>query len=388
MDQVLINQVVSEFEKQFKRQPLLIASPGRINLIGEHIDYNNGLVFPAAIDKYIVCGIQKNDLQKSRIYSIDKNECIEIDVDAPIKYPSGHWLNYITGIVNELNKKNLSIENFDLAFSGNIPMGSGLSSSAALENAVVFGLNELFHLKLSKKEMVQISMQAEHNFAGVQCGIMDQFASMFGTKDHALYLNCNDLSFDDVPIQLDDFQLVLINSNVKHEHVDSAYNERRAQSNEGFAVLLKKYPNLSGLCQATLEQLATVKDELSELVYKRCLFAIEENIRVKQAKVALEDKDWKKLGELLFASHDGLQNLYEVSCIEIDFLVQKAKENIGVLGSRMMGGGFGGCSINLIKKDKTANFLNEVKPAFLTQFGHEIDIYMINITNGTHIIQT
>ncbi|MEZ5004511.1 MAG: galactokinase [Chitinophagales bacterium] len=386
MDSALIQTVKSEFKNRFRKDPLMIASPGRVNIIGEHIDYNNGAVFPAAIDKYVVCGIQKTDQDECSILALDKKELIHFNLTQLAKFPTGHWANYIIGVINELHQKGLSIAPVEIVFSGNIPMGAGLSSSAALENAIVFGLNELFQLHLSKTDMVQISMHAEHHFAGVQCGIMDQFASMFGKKDHAILLNCHDLSFEEVPILLDNHKLVLINSNVKHEHVDSAYNERRRQSEEGFSVLQCKFPELKGLCLASINQLKAIQEEISPIVYKRCQFAIQENARVLAAKAALTKKDWKALGELLTASHRGLQHLYEVSCPEIDFLVEQAILHPGVLGSRMMGGGFGGCTINLVESDQINDFVDMLQSIYLKQFGQSTDHYMINITDGTKMI--
>lgn len=386
MNKKLVQRVKSDFEEAFKTKPALIASPGRINLIGEHIDYSGGFVFPAAIDKYIVCAIQKNTLNHSRIYALDVDEKFNINLQDLGKPASGVWTSYVLGVINEIQKKGKTLQNFDLAFAGNIPMGAGLSSSAALENAVVFGLNEVFNLGFSKLEMIQISMQAEHNFAGVQCGIMDQFSSMMGKQDHALFLNCDNLNFQTIPLDHDGYQLVLINSKVHHVLSDSPYNERRNQCKEGLSILQNKFPEIKELCHANLSQLNVVKDSLSEIVFRRCQFAIEENERVKSAKIAIESKNWKRLGELLYKAHHGAQHLYEISCAEVDFLVDQAKIHSSVIGSRMMGGGFGGCTINLIKKNTVEDFINQTIPKFSSKFGHDPEVYHINISEGTKLI--
>ena len=366
--------------------PLLVASPGRINLIGEHTDYNDGYVLPAAIDKYIIGAFSKSSNKTSSIYSIDLNEGLELNLNNIQRQDSGSWKNYVLGVIAELQKIDRTPGNFNLIFGGDIPIGAGLSSSAALENCVVYGLNELFELGLSKEEMIQISMQAEHNFAGVKCGIMDQFASMNGVEGHAMFLDCRDLSYSQIPIQTEDYQLLLINTNVKHQLADSAYNKRKEECNEGLAIIQNEFPKVNSLRDVDLQHLNRIKDNMPETVYKRCHYVIEENARVAASKSAIEKKDWKKFGELLFASHDGLKNLYEVSCRELDFLVDKAKENPAVIGSRMMGGGFGGCTLNLAQKNRTTEFIEKVAQDYLLEFGTTVNFYPVNISNGTQII--
>lgn len=386
MIQELITRMRSAFEQQFKQKPLMIASPGRINLIGEHTDYNGGLVFPATIDKYIVCALSKSDWGYCRIYALDLDESFDLDLSKLEKQESGSWKNYIIGVIYGLLKKGAKVDNFNLVFGGNIPMGAGLSSSAALENGIVYGLNELFELGLSKNEIMNISITAEHDFAGVNCGIMDQFANLHGKSENAILLDCSDLSFQHIPIQLDDYQFLLINTNVKHQLSDSPYNQRKLACKTGLQVLQNQFPQLKSLSEADLGQLNSVKDRLSEEVYNRCLYVIEENKRVVSSKIALENKDWQSFGELLFASHKGLSSLYEVSCPELDFLVDLAKKDPSVMGSRMMGGGFGGCTINLIKKDNIDSFISKVETEYQNRFGFSISTYPVNISNGTQII--
>jgi len=362
--------------------PLLVASPGRINLIGEHTDYNDGYVLPAAIDKYIIGAFSKSSNKTSSIYSIDLNEGLELNLNNIQRQDSGSWKNYVLGVIAELQKIDRTPGNFNLIFGGDIPIGAGLSSSAALDTCVVYGLNELFELGLSKEEMIQISMQAEHNYAGVKCGIMDQFASMNGVEGHAMFLDCRDLSYSQIPIQTEDYQLILINTNVKHQLADSAYNKRKEECNEGLAIIQYEFPKANSLRDVSLVQLDMAKGKMSETVYKRCQYVIEENARVIESKSAIENKDWNKFGELLFASHDGLKNLYEVSCQELDFLVEQVKFNPKIIGSRMMGGGFGGCTVNLSHKTINEDDITRIKKEYFNRFGLELEVIPVGISDG------
>ncbi|MDP7568049.1 MAG: galactokinase [Flavobacteriales bacterium] len=386
MKKQLISRVKLFFLKELNTEPLLISSPGRINLIGEHTDYNKGLVFPASIDKYIISGFAKNEKNYCRIFALDLDESFDIDLDKLTKVGLGSWKNYVIGVLWGIKEKGLPLRNFDLVFSGNIPIGAGISSSAAVENSIVFGLNELFDLGLTKDEMLHISVQAEHNFAGVKCGIMDQFTNLNGSKGNALFLNCNDMSFEEIPIVLNDYQLLLINTNVKHQLSASPFNLRKKECSSGYNVLKEKFPELVSLSGANLAQLEVVKDELPDITYNRCKFVIQENNRVKLAKTAIKNKDCNRLGNLLFESHFGLKELYEVSCEELDFLVDLARNN-KVLGSRMMGGGFGGCTINLIKKDEVEVFVSNAAEKYQLKFGKSISAYPVNISGGIQLIQ-
>ncbi len=387
MNKELLNKIKAEFENRFPQNPLLVSSPGRINLIGEHTDYNMGLVFPATIDKYIITALAKSNESISIVYSIDLDESLKIDFNNLEKQEAGSWKNYVIGVISGLMDKDANIENFNLVFGGDIPIGAGLSSSAALENGIVYGLNELFGLGLSKNEMMDISILAEHDFAGVNCGVMDQFSNLHGKSGHAILLDCSDLSFQHIPVQLDDYQLLLINTNVKHQLSDSPYNQRKLSCKTGLQVLQNEFPELGSLSNAGLGQLYSVKEKLSPEVYNRCLYVIEENGRVKFSKSALEKKDWLSFGDLLFASHEGLSKLYEVSCPELDFLVDLAKEEKSVIGSRMMGGGFGGCTINLIEKGKVDDFIRKAGKAYQHKFGKSISAYPVNISDGTRLVK-
>jgi galactokinase len=386
MNYELQNRITDIFSERFGQKPVVVKSPARINLIGEHTDYNGGYVFPATIDKYIFAAVAPSGSAISNVFSVDYNENYVLNPDDLHKEESGSWKNYVAGVVYGLLEKGCKAGNFNMVIGGNIPLGAGLSSSAALENSIVFGLNHIFGLGLTNDEMMDISIAAEHNFAGVQCGVMDQFANLNGKKDNAVLLDCATMSFNHIPVQLDDYQLVLVNSNVKHILSDSPYNRRKQECNAGFGALKRKYPALLSLSRATMEQLDSVRGEITEVVYKRCKFVIEENRRVLSAKEALSGFDVLSFGSLLYQSHRGLSSLYQVSCDELDFLVDFAKDFNGVAGSRMMGGGFGGCTLNLVKNDKVESFSGKVTGTYFKEFGIKADVYRVKITDGTEIV--
>jgi galactokinase len=377
----LINKIKTSFQETFKTEPLMIFSPGRINIIGEHTDYNDGFVFPSAINKGIVAGIQKSDSKTSIAYAVDEDEQIEFSLDKLKSSTKGNWENYVFGVVAEIQNRSKTVGNFNIAFGGDIPVGAGMSSSAALENSVVFGLNELFDLGLTKEEMILISQKAEHNYAGVKCGIMDQYASMFGIENNALLLDCRTGTSKPYEINFEDHQLVLINTNVKHSLSDSAYNDRRSVC-ESISKLLK----VKALRDATENDLETIRFKVSPENYQKALYVIQENNRVIKASKAIEAGNLQTLGALIYASHYGLQHQYKVSCDELDFLVDQAKLNPNVLGARMMGGGFGGCTINLVAKDQSHTFTAKASKAYKEKFGKDCSIYFVELSNGTGII--
>jgi galactokinase len=383
MNKLLIEKITDCFKATFKTQPLLIFSPGRINLIGEHTDYNNGFVFPAAIHKGIYVAIEKSKTHVSTAIALDVKSKFEFTTNFLKRFKKGSWKNYLLGVVSEIKKKGKSISNFNLVFAGDIPNGAGLSSSAALENAIVYGLNELFQLGFTKEEMIFISQKAEHNFVGVQCGIMDQYASMFGEENTAILLDCKELKTKHYKIDFKEYDLLLINTNVKHSLADSAYNERRSVCKK-VATFLK----VDSLRETTLENINSIKNQISEDEYQKATFILQENERVLKASDAIENNDLKSLGSLMYQSHDGLQKQYKVSCVELDFLIELALENKAVLGARMMGGGFGGCTINLIKKEEIAIFTNTVKQQFNAKFNSNCSFYNIQLSNGTQQLKT
>ena len=381
MNQKLIHSVKQSFQNHFEKKPLMVFSPGRINLIGEHTDYNEGFVFPAAIDLGIALAIQKSASNRSCVYALNKEEMYEIDLSnlAPLK--DGGWRNYVLGVVGELAKIGITVGNFDSVFAGNIPGGAGMSSSAALENSFVFALNELFDLQMEKKDMIMISQKAEHNYVGVKCGIMDQYASMLGEKESALLLDCRSIKSQPFKIQLQNLQLVLVNTNVKHDLSESAYNDRRNVC-EKVARLL----NIQSLRDASESSLDRIKNQLSDSEYKKALYVLRENKRVQLFSEAILNKDYTSMGKLLYETHEGLSKNYKVSCDELDFLVEKTKSMDTVYGARMMGGGFGGCTINLVLESAIGTFKTEISNQFFEEFGIPCSIYDVTISQGTHLI--
>ena len=357
-------------------------APGRINIIGEHTDYNEGFVFPAAIDKGIVAAVQRSDSPLCKIIALDVEDELELDLNNLHALKNGGWKNYVIGVIAEIRKLRPEIGNFNLVFGGNIPIGGGVSSSAALENSIGYALNSLFELGFSKKELIKISQRADHNYVGVKSGIMDQFASMFGEKDTALLLDCRSLNYEKHIIHLGEYQFLLINTNVSHSLASSAYNERRATC-ERVAALLGK----SSLRDVSERELTSLKGKIPEADLKKAHFVISENKRTHLAAQAMNENDLNSLGKLLYHSHQGLQNEYEVSCEELDFLVDLTRENDTILGARMIGGGFGGCTINLIKKDAIEDFRSSTSAAYFKAFNRSCTFYDVNISGGTHLIE-
>ncbi|MCR1024665.1 galactokinase [Cellulophaga baltica] len=382
MNKELLHKIKTNFSEKFDTKPLMIFSPGRINIIGEHTDYNDGFVFPAAVDMGIILAIQKSDSIISTVYALDKHEELQFSLDELEPSTEGSWENYIKGVVAEIQNSGKTIGNFNLVFGGDIPGGAGMSSSAALENSVVFGLNILFDLQLSKEEMILISQKAEYNYVGVKCGIMDQYASMFGIKDNALLLDCRTVKSKPYKIDFKNYQLILINTNVKHSLSDSAYNDRRSVCES-----ISKMLDVQALRDATVNDLKEIQEQVTPENYQKALFIIQENDKVIMASRAIEEGNLNALGELLFDSHKGLQNQYKVSCDELDFLVNKAKSNKHVLGARMMGGGFGGCTINLISTEHTNAFTEDVARNYKEKFNIDCTVHAIKLSDGTRIIE-
>ena len=369
-------EIKKVFEEKFGGEGTLYASAGRINLIGEHTDYNEGYVFPGAIDKVIMADIRPNGTDKVRVFSIDINEYVEFGLNEE-DAPSESWARYIFGVCREIIKRGGVVKGFDAVFAGNVPLGAGLSSSAALESCFAFALNDLFNdNKIEKFELALIGQSTEHNYCGVNCGIMDQFASVMGQKGKLMRLDCRDLQYEYFPFNPEDYELVLVDSRVKHELKDSPYNKRR-ESCERVA----KELGLPSLREATFEMLDGIKDKISEEDYKRARFVIGEKQRVLDVCDALVKGDYETVGEKMYETHNGLSKDYEVSCVELDFLNDVAKE-CGVTGSRIMGGGFGGCTINLVKKDLRDQFVEKAFMAFNEKYGHEPKIYDVIISDG------
>jgi len=367
---------------------LTVDSPGRINIIGEHTDYNMGYVLPTAIEKKIIFKFQKNGLDKiCHVYSKGYDTGFELSLDK-LEKSKIEWENYILGVLNEISKRTDKLKGFDCTLESHVPIGSGVSSSAALECGLAFGLNEMFDLGLTKMDIVELSQAAEHTYAGTKCGIMDQFASVMSKEGHVILLDCESLEYSYIPIQIKPYKIVLLNTNVSHNLASGEYNVRRAQCEEGVAVLQKKYPEVKSLRNATMTMLNSVRKELDETAYNRCSYIIQEKTRVLEAVDSLKDNNLKRVGELLYETHDGLSKMYEVSCPELDFLVAFSKKYDSVLGARMMGGGFGGCTINLVHEDAIEEFVKAASAAYENECKLKLTWFEASPSEGTSIVKS
>ena len=377
-----IEYVRSRFKKHFNdTEGSVYASPGRINLIGEHTDYNGGFVFPGAIDKGMVAEIRLNGTEKVRAYSIDLKDYVEFGLNEE-DAPRASWARYIFGVCREMIKRGAKIKGFDTAFSGDVPLGAGMSSSAALESTYAFALNDMLNCGIDKFELAKIGQATEHNYCGVMCGIMDQFASVFGKAGSLIRLDCRSLEYKYYPFNPKGYKLVLLDTVVKHELASSAYNKRRQSCEMAAAAIRKNHPEVEFLRDATMEMLNAVKSEISEEDYMRAEYVIGEIQRVLDVCDALERGDYETVGERMYETHYGMSKLYEVSCEELDFLNDCAKKN-GVTGSRVMGGGFGGCTINLVKDELYDAFLKDAKDSYKAKFGKSPKIYDVVISDGS-----
>ena len=383
-----IEFVRSRFIKHFDgKEGNIYASPGRINLIGEHTDYNGGFVFPGAVDKGIMCEIRPNGTNTIMAYAIDLKDRVEFKVDDP-QGPRASWARYIYGIVQEMRKLGVDVKGFNTAFAGDVPLGAGMSSSAALESCYAFALNDLFgDNKVSKWDMVLAGQATEHNYCGVNCGIMDQFASVFGKAGCLMRLDCRSREFEYFPFNPIGYKLVLLDSVVKHELAGSPYNDRRNSCENVVKHIAAKHPEgkFETLRDCTWEQLEEVKAEVGDEDYRRAKFVLGEKGRVLAVCDALNAGDYETVGKKMYETHYGLSKEYEVSCEELDYLNDIAKEN-GVTGSRIMGGGFGGCTINLVKEDLYDKFIADAKAKYTAKFGHAPKVYDVVISDGARKI--
>ncbi len=361
---------------------LMVASPGRINLIGEHLDYNGGWVLPAAIDKKIYFAVGQRTDKACHLYSMDY-ESLEIIPLRNVVPSAKSWVNYLLGVVEQFQKEQILPSGFNLVFGGDVPLGAGLSSSAAVEAGLAFAINELFDLKKSRMDLVKLAQRAENQFVGVQCGIMDMFASVMGQAGKVMRLDCRSLDFEYFPFDFKDVKIVLCDTNVKHSLADGEYNKRRKQCEEGVSILKKKDPSVSTLRDVPFALLEKHKADMSPIVYQRCAYVVGEIARVEAACEDLMRHDLTAFGKKMNETHIGLSKLYEVSCKELDFLAQKAWHTEGVFGSRMMGGGFGGCTINLVKTEAIPQFIDTMSKAYLDAFNINLKTYIVTVSNGT-----
>lgn len=378
----MMNNIQRKFKELFGGQAAVYASPGRVNLIGEHTDYNEGFVLPGAIDKAMFLAIRPNGGKQVNVFSIDYDEMVTF-LPSKEKLPE-HWANYILGVVMELKETGAETGGFDSVFGGDIPLGAGLSSSAALESVFAFALNDLFGLGKSRAELARIGQLAEHHYAGVRCGIMDQFASLHGQAGQLIKLDCRSLGFERIPFdpQAAGYRLVLIDTMVKHSLASSEYNVRRQQCEAGVAVVRQKHPSVSSLRDISPEMLDESKSLMEPIVFQRCQYVIEENIRLLRACDALQENDLPTFGQMMTGSHEGLRHKFEVSCVELDFLADLATKTPGILGARMMGGGFGGCTINLVSAAAHDAFIDDATRNFEKQFGLKPKVYDVVISEG------
>ena len=381
------NELTRLFIEQFQTSPqVIVRSPGRVNIIGEHADYNNGFVLPAAIDKaaYIAISLREDD--EIHLSAVDLKENFSTTVHDLKPIGDVSWPNYILGSAAQFVKKGISLKGFNALLTSDVPIGAGLSSSAAVECATVFALNHLLQTGNERIEMVRMAQKAEHEYAGVMCGIMDQFASMMGKVNHVIKLDCRSLAYQYVPFKLDGIKILLLNTNVKHSLASSEYNTRRAECEKAVELIKPHHPSVASLRDATVEMLDQYVLPVNELVYRRSRFVVDEMERLNDACMYLEQNDIASMGECMFETHEGLSHQYEVSCKELDFLVNFVKDRPEVIGARMMGGGFGGCTINLVQENAIAQLISEIKPAYEAAMNLPLDFYIASIENGTEIL--
>ncbi|MEO1012673.1 MAG: galactokinase [Bacteroidota bacterium] len=371
-----------EFMKNFN-PTLRVESPGRINLIGEHTDYNLGFVLPTAIEKKIFFKFQKNGSEHTcNIYSLTYDTGFTLDLNT-ISRSQTEWENYILGVLNEIQKRSGKLRGFDCTIESNLSTGSGLSSSAALECGLAYGLNELFELGLSKMDMVKLSQTAEHTYVGTLCGIMDQFASVMSKEGHVILLDCKSLEHQYIPFSVDPYRIVLLNTKVSHNLASSEYNTRKQECQKGVAIIREKHPQVRSLRDVTLEMLASFKSQMDGKIYNRCLFIVQENDRVLAMTEALNSNNLEEAGRLLYEAHDGISTLYEVSCPESDFLVEFSKAFDSVAGARQTGGGFGGCTLNLVREDAVHEFVTAAADAYKKTFNIDLEAFEVKPSGGT-----
>ena len=380
-------KILQEFISRFGGDPLIVKSPGRINIIGEHTDYNNGFVLPAAIDKAAYIAMSLRDDNEIHLVALDLNESFSTRVEDLKPTTDLSWTNYILGSAAQFQKNGLALRGFNAVLLSDVPIGAGLSSSAAIECATVFALNELLGTNLTRLTMVGMAQKAEHEYAGVMCGIMDQFASMMGKKDHVIRLDCQSLEYQYVPLKLEGYKIVLFNTNVKHSLASSEYNTRRNECNQAVAWVRQTETAVESLRDVTELMLDQYVKPKSELIDRRSRFVVQEIERLLNGCEDLIKGDVQALGKKMFKAHEGLSKMYEVSCKELDWLVDFVKDNSNVMGARMMGGGFGGCTINLVKEDAIEELVKSIQPAYEQAMHLTLTSYSASIENGTELVR-
>lgn len=376
-----ITHLTSLFHEKFSKNGWIFASPGRINIIGEHTDYNKGFVLPAAINQYFYAVIQKNDLRQCRVFSENFHQFENFSIDEACP-TSKLWAKYFYGVIQEMKKIGKEVQGVDVLVSSEIPFGAGLSSSAALTSTFGFALNKLFQLNLSRFDLALIGQKTEHNYIGVKCGLMDQFASLFGKENQLILLDCNDYSHHYTPFISSDIKIVLFDSQVKHSLAHTEYNLRRQDCENGLKILQTIDPTITMLRNFDETLLEENANKFPPKILNRCRFVLQENNRVHRVCESLKNNDIQEFGKAIFESHEGLRDLYEVSCSELDFLVETARNTKGIIGARMMGGGFGGCTLNFVQQNNYDEFVDTVKIKFEKKYQKEAKYYEIQIGNG------
>ena len=380
---ILKDKIAAEFSSRFHKKASLFLAPGRINFIGEHIDYNEGFVMPAAINKHFVFAMSPSGNEKCNIYAHDFEEGVSFSIHD--LHPGEEWINYLNGVLDAFGRKGLLKQGVDCVFGGNIPAGAGMSSSAALCCGFAFAVNEIFDLGLDRLTLAKMAQYSEHEYVGVNCGIMDQYASMFGEKNSALLLDCRNLNHEVIPFGFSKYSILLVDSKVKHTLGATAYNERREACEEGVRIIRVKHPEVKALRDVTPSMLYGQQDKLGEEIFIKCQFVVEEIARARKGGELLKSQDLKGFGELMYKAHWGLSKAYDVSCGELDHLVLLAEEDKEiVVGARMMGGGFGGCTINLITKGQEDSFKEKVRQKYFATFKKEPGFYSVQLSQGVH----
>jgi len=375
-------RIFNQYKHIYGQTPRLFRSPGRINLIGEHTDYNEGFVLPASIDKAVYFAIQPRNDDRVELHAADLNEFYSFTLE-DLSKPAMSWPYYQMGVLDQLKKLGKKIRGFQAVFGGDIPAGAGMSSSAALECCLLYALNEIFSLGLDRLAIVKLAQKAENEYVGVNCGIMDQFASVFGKQGSVIRLDCRDLAYEYFPFELEGYTLILCDTTVKHSLAGTEYNTRRLECEKGVAILKQYYPEINSLRDVTPDQVEAHQNELGDAVYRRCRYMTREIRRVQDACDLLLQNKAEEFGQKMYETHDGLSQDYEVSCKELDFLVDFTRPLEEVAGARMMGGGFGGCTINLVAINAVDAFEEKIRNAYLEKFEKELPCYRVNIQDGT-----
>ncbi len=381
------NTIIESFKHVFGKVPTILSkAPGRINFIGEHTDYNFGFVLPGAINKYIYFAIRLNNSEEINLYSLDLQEKFSININLQKKI-SWQWAQYLIGVIAETQKiKSFNLKGFDCVFGGNLPIGAGLSSSAALETGFATALNQVFGLSLTKRDIVNVSQMSEHKHVGIKCGIMDQFASVMGKKGHVFKLDCKTLEYSYYQLKMKKYNLLLINSNIKHSNANNQYSTRRLQCLQGVQILKKYKPDISSLRDVSENLLEDHKSEMPPVVYQKCKYVLDENERVHLCCEYLKKDNLEMVGKILYNGQKGLSEQYKVSCQEIDFLIETAKSKSYILGARMMGGGFGGCTINIIQANYIEQVKNDLSKEYFNKFGVLPAFYKFSLEDGACLI--